>query len=79
VTTRWHNDYPLAPVKPPNTPTKDLIAGSSTARPTSRTEDQVACGRPQFFFKTTKVIGEISLADGIAMAMPGDNTATRFV
>src|SRR3977135_805897 len=29
--------------------------------------------RPQFYFRTTDVTGEISLADGVEMVMPGDN------
>jgi elongation factor Tu len=31
--------------------------------------------KPQFFFKTTNVTGEIRLPDGIEMVMPGDNAA----
>jgi len=30
--------------------------------------------RPQFFFRTTDVTGSISLAEGVEMVMPGDNT-----
>jgi elongation factor Tu len=30
--------------------------------------------RPQFYFRTTDVTGEISLPEGTEMAMPGDNT-----
>ena len=29
--------------------------------------------RPQFYFRTTDVTGEITLADGVEMVMPGDN------
>jgi elongation factor Tu len=29
--------------------------------------------RPQFYFRTTDVTGEISLPDGVEMCMPGDN------
>jgi elongation factor Tu len=29
--------------------------------------------KPQFFFKTTNVTGEMALAEGIDMVMPGDN------
>jgi elongation factor Tu len=29
--------------------------------------------RPQFYFRTTDVIGEIMLPDGVEMVMPGDN------
>ena len=29
--------------------------------------------RPQFYFRTTDVTGEIQLADGVEMVMPGDN------
>jgi elongation factor Tu len=31
--------------------------------------------KPQFFFRTTNVTGEMQLPDGIDMVMPGDNTA----
>jgi elongation factor Tu len=31
--------------------------------------------KPQFFFKTTNVTGEIRLPDGIEMVMPGDNAS----
>jgi elongation factor Tu len=31
--------------------------------------------KPQFFFRTTNVTGEIRLPDGIEMVMPGDNAA----
>src|SRR4029450_3255970 len=30
--------------------------------------------RPQFYFRTTDVTGEVSLPEGTEMAMPGDNT-----
>ena len=30
--------------------------------------------KPQFFFRTTSVTGELSLPEGIEMAMPGDHT-----
>ena len=30
--------------------------------------------RPQFFFRTTDVTGEVFLTDGVEMVMPGDNT-----
>jgi elongation factor Tu len=29
--------------------------------------------RPQFYFRTTDVTGEIHLPDGVEMVMPGDN------
>ena len=29
--------------------------------------------KPQFFFRTTNVTGEMQLPDGIEMVMPGDN------
>jgi elongation factor Tu len=29
--------------------------------------------RPQFYFRTTDVTGEVSLPDGTEMVMPGDN------
>jgi elongation factor Tu len=29
--------------------------------------------KPQFFFRTTSVTGEMQLPDGIEMVMPGDN------
>jgi elongation factor Tu len=31
--------------------------------------------KPQFFFRTTNVTGEVRLSDGIEMVMPGDNAA----
>jgi elongation factor Tu len=31
--------------------------------------------KPQFFFRTTNVTGEMQLPDGIEMVMPGDNAA----
>ena len=31
--------------------------------------------RPQFYFRTTDVTGNIKLADGVEMVMPGDNTS----
>jgi len=31
--------------------------------------------KPQFFFKTTNVTGEVHLSDGIEMVLPGDNAA----
>ncbi|MFG1493245.1 elongation factor Tu [Halobacteriovorax sp. GFR7] len=31
--------------------------------------------RPQFYFRTTDVTGDITLADGVEMVMPGDNTS----
>ncbi len=31
--------------------------------------------RPQFYFRTTDVTGDIKLADGVEMVMPGDNTS----
>ena len=30
--------------------------------------------RPQFYFRTTDVTGEVTLAEGVEMVMPGDNT-----
>ncbi|NLX74874.1 MAG: elongation factor Tu, partial [Synergistaceae bacterium] len=30
--------------------------------------------KPQFFFRTTDVTGEIKLAEGVEMVMPGDNS-----
>ena len=29
--------------------------------------------RPQFYFRTTDVTGDVNLADGVEMVMPGDN------
>ncbi len=29
--------------------------------------------RPQFYFRTTDVTGEVKLPDGVEMVMPGDN------
>ena len=31
--------------------------------------------RPQFYFRTTDVTGEVHLGDGVEMVMPGDNTS----
>ena len=31
--------------------------------------------RPQFYFRTTDVTGEVKLGDGVEMVMPGDNTS----
>jgi elongation factor Tu len=31
--------------------------------------------RPQFYFRTTDVTGEVELAEGTEMVMPGDNTS----
>jgi elongation factor Tu len=33
--------------------------------------------RPQFYFRTTDVTGDIELAEGVEMVMPGDNTSFR--
>ncbi len=33
--------------------------------------------RPQFYFRTTDVTGDIELAEGVEMVMPGDNTNFR--
>ena len=30
--------------------------------------------RPQFYFRTTDVTGEVELPEGVEMVMPGDNT-----
>ena len=30
--------------------------------------------RPQFYFRTTDVTGDITLPEGVEMVMPGDNT-----
>jgi elongation factor Tu len=30
--------------------------------------------RPQFFFRTTDVTGDVELPEGVEMVMPGDNT-----
>src|SRR5262249_52817960 len=65
-----------------------VIAAPRTIRPRSKFEGEVYVlskdegGRhtpffsgykPQFFFKTTNVTGEIRLPAGIAMVLPGDN------
>jgi elongation factor Tu len=65
-----------------------VIAAPRTLRPRSRFKGEVYVlskdegGRhtpffsgykPQFFFRTTNVTGEMRLADGIDMVMPGDN------
>jgi len=31
--------------------------------------------RPQFYFRTTDVTGDVTLPDGVEMVMPGDNIA----
>jgi elongation factor Tu len=31
--------------------------------------------RPQFYFRTTDVTGEVTLPEGTEMVMPGDNTS----
>jgi len=33
--------------------------------------------RPQFYFRTTDVTGDIGLPDGVEMVMPGDNVQMR--
>ena len=33
--------------------------------------------RPQFYFRTTDVTGDITLADGVGMVMPGDNATFK--
>lgn len=33
--------------------------------------------RPQFYFRTTDVTGEIALTEGVAMVMPGDNATIK--
>jgi elongation factor Tu len=33
--------------------------------------------RPQFYFRTTDVTGEVKLPDGVEMCMPGDNIAVK--
>ena len=35
--------------------------------------------RPQFYFRTTDVTGDIKLADGVEMVMPGDNVTLEAV
>jgi elongation factor Tu len=67
-----------------------VIAAPRTIRPQSKFKSEVYVlskdegGRhtpffggykPQFFFRTTNVTGEIRLPDGIEMVMPGDNAA----
>jgi elongation factor Tu len=67
-----------------------VIAAPRTIRPRSRFKSEVYVlskgegGRhtpffsgykPQFFFRTTNVTGEVRLPDGIEMVMPGDNAA----
>ena len=34
--------------------------------------------RPQFYFRTTDVTGDISLPDGVEMVMPGDNLEMKI-
>jgi len=67
-----------------------VIAAPRTIRPRSRFKGEVYVLRkeeggrhkpffggykPQFFFRTTNVTGEVCLPDGIEMVMPGDNAA----
>jgi elongation factor Tu len=67
-----------------------VIAAPRTIRPRSKFKGEVYVlskdegGRhtpffsgykPQFFFRTTNVTGEVQLPDGIEMVMPGDNAA----
>ncbi|HET6568486.1 MAG TPA: elongation factor Tu, partial [Rhodothermales bacterium] len=33
--------------------------------------------RPQFYFRTTDVTGDIELPEGVEMVMPGDNTSFK--
>ena len=33
--------------------------------------------RPQFYFRTTDVTGDITLPDGVEMVMPGDNVTMQ--
>ena len=33
--------------------------------------------RPQFYFRTTDVTGEVELPEGVEMVMPGDNVQMR--
>ena len=33
--------------------------------------------KPQFFFRTTNVTGEVGLSEGVEMVMPGDNATVR--
>jgi elongation factor Tu len=35
--------------------------------------------RPQFYFRTTDVTGEVALPDGVEMVMPGDNVAMEVI
>jgi elongation factor Tu len=70
-----------------------VIAAPRTIRPRSKFKGEVYVlskdegGRhtpffsgykPQFFFRTTNVTGEIRLPDGIEMVMPGDNAAVAI-
>jgi len=34
--------------------------------------------RPQFYFRTTDVTGDVKLADGVEMVMPGDNATVSI-
>jgi elongation factor Tu len=67
-----------------------VVAAPRTIRPRSKFKGEVyvlskgeggrhtpffAGYKPQFFFKTTNVTGEIRLPDGMDMVMPGDNAA----
>jgi elongation factor Tu len=70
-----------------------VIAAPRTIRPRSQFKSEVYVlskdegGRhtpffsgykPQFFFRTTNVTGEVQLAEGIEMVMPGDNAAVAI-
>ena len=33
--------------------------------------------RPQFYFRTTDVTGDVTLSEGVEMVMPGDNTTIK--
>lgn len=33
--------------------------------------------RPQFFFRTADVTGDVTLSEGVEMVMPGDNTTVK--
>jgi elongation factor Tu len=33
--------------------------------------------RPQFYFRTTDVTGDVTLPEGVEMVMPGDNTSVE--
>jgi translation elongation factor EF-Tu-like GTPase len=64
---------PASDLQPPN---PLAISGVSFPPVGSRGRGRLFSGyKPQFFFRTTNVTGEVRLGDGIDMVMPGDNAS----